>query len=148
MSTPTLDLDVDGPAAPPRSNGELVFAEPWQGRAFGLTMALVDRGAISYDAFRERLIARIASWERTHPDGKDFSYYRCWLEALEDELDEHDFATPLERRPTGLRSRPPRALFVEPGCGILARRHALTRWSENISLRNDGSRDRRPHRAQ
>ena len=30
------ELDVDGPAAPPRSNGELVFAEPWEGRAFGL----------------------------------------------------------------------------------------------------------------
>jgi len=108
MSTPTLDLDVDGPAAPPRSNGELVFAEPWQGRAFGLTMALVDRGAISYDAFRERLIARIASWERTHPDGKDFSYYRCWLEALEDELDEHDLvgAAELTARSSEFAVRP------------------------------------------
>jgi nitrile hydratase accessory protein len=91
MTTPTpiLALDVDGPAAPPRSNGELVFAEPWQGRAFGLTMALVDRGAITYDAFRERLIAGISTWERTHPEGTDFSYYRCWLAALEQELADH-----------------------------------------------------------
>lgn len=88
MTASVVALDVEGAAAPPRRNGELVFAEPWQGRAFGLTMALVDRGAISYDAFRERLIARIASWERTHPEGGDFSYYRCWLVALEEEL--HD----------------------------------------------------------
>jgi nitrile hydratase accessory protein len=88
MTSPTLALDVDGPAAPPRSNGELVFAEPWQGRAFGLTMALVDRGAISYPEFRERLIGRIACWEQAHPEGKDFSYYLCWLEALEQELAE------------------------------------------------------------
>jgi nitrile hydratase accessory protein len=94
MTRPALALDVDGPAAPPRSNGELVFAEPWQGRAFGLTMALVDRGAISYDAFRERLIARIASWERTHPEGNDFSYYSCWLAALEQELDDRQLVDP------------------------------------------------------
>ena len=61
MTASLVVLDVEGSAAPPRRNGELVFAEPWQGRAFGLTMALVDRGAISYDAFRERLIARIRS---------------------------------------------------------------------------------------
>lgn len=86
MTSPAPVLDIDGPAAPPRRNGELVFDEPWQGRAFGLTMSLVGRGAISYDAFRERLIAQIASWERAHPQGGDFSYYRCWLGALEEEL--------------------------------------------------------------
>jgi nitrile hydratase accessory protein len=96
MTSPALALDVDGPAAPPRSNGELVFAEPWQGRAFGLTMALVDRGAISYDAFRERLIAAIGAWERSHPDGAGYSYYRCWLEALEQELDERALVGPSE----------------------------------------------------
>ena len=48
------ELDVDGPAAPPRSNGELVFGEPWEGRAFGLVMALVDSGRLSYEDFRRR----------------------------------------------------------------------------------------------
>ncbi|WP_448627756.1 nitrile hydratase accessory protein [Geodermatophilus sp. URMC 64] len=77
----TVALDIDGPAAPPRSNGELVFAEPWEGRAFGLTMALVDAGAIDYETFRTALIDRIAAAD---PDG--FSYYRCWLQALEQVL--------------------------------------------------------------
>jgi nitrile hydratase accessory protein len=108
VTSPSLALDVDGPAAPPRSNGELVFAEPWQGRAFGLTMALVDRGAISYDAFRERLIATIGSWERSHPDGAGYSYYRCWLEALEQELDERELVDPgeLATRSAAFAQRP------------------------------------------
>ncbi|MFF3919955.1 hypothetical protein ACFYZB_42375 [Streptomyces sp. NPDC001852] len=29
-------LDTEGPAAPPRSNGELLFAEPWESRACGM----------------------------------------------------------------------------------------------------------------
>ena len=29
-------LDPAGPAAPPRDNGELVFAAPWEGQAFGV----------------------------------------------------------------------------------------------------------------
>jgi nitrile hydratase accessory protein len=87
VSSPTLELDVEGPAAPPRSNGELVFAEPWEGRAFGLTMALVDAGAIDYESFRAELIERIAAWEAAPPPGECFSYYRCWLEALERVVD-------------------------------------------------------------
>jgi len=81
--TTTVELDVEGPAAPPRSNGELVFAEPWEGRAFGLTMALVDAGTIEYEAFRAALIERIGAWEADPPRGECFSYYRCWLQALE-----------------------------------------------------------------
>jgi nitrile hydratase accessory protein len=74
----TVELDIAGPAAPPRSNGELVFSEPWEGRAFGLTMALVDAGAIEYETFRSALIERIGA-----AGTEGFSYYRCWLQALE-----------------------------------------------------------------
>jgi nitrile hydratase accessory protein len=81
-------LDLQGPAAPPRANGELVFEQPWQGRAFGLAMALTERGVVSYDAFRDHLIARIAAWEADPPEGEPYSYYAQWLQALEDVLDE------------------------------------------------------------
>ena len=84
---PTLELDVEGPAAPPRSNGELVFAAPWEGRAFGLAMALVDAGAISYETFRAELIEQIAAWEADPPAGESYSYYGCWLQALERVVD-------------------------------------------------------------
>lgn len=85
MTAVLPELDVDGPAAPPRSNGELVFSEPWQGRAFGLVMALTERGVLSYDAFREALIARIGAEEQASPTGQS-DYYRCWLHALEQVL--------------------------------------------------------------
>lgn len=75
-----LELDVDGPAAPPRSNGELVFAAPWESRAFGLAMALHDGGLFEWEDFRQQLIAAVAHAEAT---GGEFSYYRCWLEALQ-----------------------------------------------------------------
>jgi nitrile hydratase accessory protein len=79
----TVALDVDGPAAPPRDNGELVFAQPWESRAFGLAMALREAGAFEWDDFRTALVARIAAWERGHEPGECFSYYGCWLDALE-----------------------------------------------------------------
>jgi len=80
---PAAVLDVDGPAAPPRSNGELVFAEPWEGRAFGLAMALHGAGAFEWEDFRQQLIAAVAEAERATTDDDPFSYYRCWLLALE-----------------------------------------------------------------
>ncbi|NMO92078.1 nitrile hydratase accessory protein [Actinomycetospora sp. TBRC 11914] len=80
-------LDVAGPAAPPRSNGELVFAEPWESRAFGMAVALADAGLFGWDDFRDRLIGRIGAWEAEHGvDAPDFRYYACWLDALEDVL--------------------------------------------------------------
>ena len=82
----TVRLDLDGPAAPPRSNGELVFAEPWESRAFGLVMALHSAGAFGWEEFRQRLIAQVAAWEDGAGPGDCFSYYRCWVDALEDVL--------------------------------------------------------------
>lgn len=76
-------LDISGPAAPPRRNGELVFAEPWESRAFGMAMALHAGGAFEWETFRHELMAAVARWEGAHPDGEGWSYYLCWLEALE-----------------------------------------------------------------
>ncbi|MGW5686203.1 nitrile hydratase accessory protein [Nonomuraea sp. NPDC003754] len=71
-----IRLDVGSPAAPPRSNGELVFAEPWEGRAFGLAVAACEAGAFTWEDFRQALIARIAARPQA-------PYYVCWFEALE-----------------------------------------------------------------
>lgn len=89
MSSPAggAVLDVEGPAAPPRDNGELAFAEPWESRAFGMAVALSEAGAFDWATFREHLIARIGRWEAEHGvDDPAFRYYRCWLDALEDVL--------------------------------------------------------------
>lgn len=80
MSSTLLQLDVDGPAAPPRSNGELVFAAPWESRAFGMAMALHDGGLFEWEDFRQELIGAVAGAEAA---GGEFSYYGCWLDALQ-----------------------------------------------------------------
>jgi nitrile hydratase accessory protein len=82
-SAPAAVLDIDGPAAPPRSNGELVFAEPWESRAFGLAMTLHAGGVFEWEDFRRQLMAAVAEAERDPDTEESFSYYRCWLLALE-----------------------------------------------------------------
>ena len=84
---PSAVLDIDGPAAPPRSNGELVFAEPWESRAFGLAMALSAGGVFEWEDFRRQLIAAVAEAEREATDEDPYRYYRCWLSALGRVLD-------------------------------------------------------------
>lgn len=75
------ELATEGPAAPPRENGELVFDAPWQSRAFGIAAALADEGRIAWPDFQAALIARVANAPTTAtPDG----YWRCWLDALGD----------------------------------------------------------------
>ncbi|MGH8974001.1 MAG: nitrile hydratase accessory protein [Acidimicrobiia bacterium] len=78
-----MTLDIYGPAAPPRSNGELVFSEPWESRAFGLAVTLHAGGAFEWEYFRQELIVAVGRWEADHPTREGWSYYRCWLEALE-----------------------------------------------------------------
>ena len=74
-------LPQDGPAAPPRANGELVFETPWASRVFGLTLALLDTGRFAWPEFQERLISAIRSHEAQLGDG-EHDYYACWLEAF------------------------------------------------------------------
>jgi len=81
---------MSGATALPRSNGELVFEEPWQARAFGLAVGLVQTRELDWEDFRGRLIAEIGSWERGRAAaGADtYEYYERWVVALERLLDE------------------------------------------------------------
>ena len=80
---PPLTLASEGPEAPPRRNGELVFEAPWESRAFGIAVALSERGLYGWDEFRGYLIQSIADWEAAHPAGADYRYWDCWQRALE-----------------------------------------------------------------
>ncbi len=71
---------MDGEAAMPRKNGELVFQAPWEGRAFGLAVAMNERGLFPWDDFRQRLIAEISEEETS---GAPSTYYERWLAAFE-----------------------------------------------------------------
>jgi len=72
---------MDGAEALPRSNGELVFESPWEGRAFGLAVALNEKGVYEWRAFRDQLVEEIAEHETA---GMESSYYERWLESLEE----------------------------------------------------------------
>lgn len=89
-------IDVEGAAAPPRRNGELVFQEPWEGRAFGMAVTLGDARLFPWEAFRGRLISAIAEADR-HEEGKGRpGYYENWLAALQRLLVESGILTSAE----------------------------------------------------
>ncbi len=48
--------DLTGDEALPRKNGELVFNEPWEGRAFGLAAALTEGGVTTGRSFVTSLL--------------------------------------------------------------------------------------------
>jgi nitrile hydratase accessory protein len=103
-------LDIEGPAAPPRRNGELAFSEPWESRVFGLAVALDAAGVIEWEAFRQQLIATIGAWEASHaPDDESWSYWRCWQDALETLLADGGLVASgeLDRRSEQLAARAP-----------------------------------------
>ena len=76
---------LEGEVALPRKNGELVFAAPWEGRAFGLAVTLSEKGAYAWDEFRSSLVEHIASGGEP--------YYESWLDALESVLLSHGVVT-------------------------------------------------------
>jgi nitrile hydratase accessory protein len=92
--------DWTGDGAPPRDNGELVFAEPWHARVFAMAVALVEKLQLPWSDFQSRLIAAIA-------DDPDREYYESWAAALEQLVVDHGLstadaitaATPTERAP-------------------------------------------------
>lgn len=85
--------DMGGDLALPRSNGELAFSAPWEGRAFGIAVALNESGAYEWGEFQRRLAAEIAA----APPGYDASdYYERWLASLESLLVELGLLTHAE----------------------------------------------------
>lgn len=84
-----VEFATDGPAAPPRANGELVFSAPWQSRVFGLTAALVESGRLSWPEFQQALIERVGEADR---QGRD-DYWGCWSSALGDLCHRHGLVT-------------------------------------------------------
>jgi nitrile hydratase accessory protein len=79
---------LNGPAAPPTANGELVLDAPWQGRVFAIAQLLARQGVLEWEELRRALIRRIAERERDMPPDQPFPYYDCVLEALESVLTE------------------------------------------------------------
>jgi nitrile hydratase accessory protein len=98
---PSIEADLEGPVSPPRDNGEIVFAAPWERRVFGITVALCRAQDGGWERFRQRLILRIA-------DDQARPYWQSWAAALEDLLTETDSLAPaeLDARHRQLLARP------------------------------------------
>ncbi len=71
----------------PRSNGELAFDEPWQGRALAMAIALVEHFDLHWDDFRRHLIAAVDA-------DPDRPYWDSWATALDAFVAEHVPAVP------------------------------------------------------
>ncbi len=116
MSDAKRTIDVEGAAAPPRRNGELVFREPWEGRAFGLAMALEEDGVFAWEAFRGQLIAEIGDADRLPPEGRPH-YYESWLAALAQVLVDRNVLTSGEIEDRMRRFATGELDIVNPGAG-------------------------------
>jgi len=99
MSTKRPTAILEGELSPPRKNGELVFEAPWEGRAFGMALALTEGGPLAWNDFRRRLVEQI----RADPDQR---YYEQWLAAFEALVTDAGLlsAEELERRAAEYRS--------------------------------------------
>ena len=67
----------------PRANGELVFDEPWQGRALGMGVVALERAGISLVEFSGFLAAAVAAHGYDPDEPAATAYYAAWLDALE-----------------------------------------------------------------
>jgi nitrile hydratase accessory protein len=67
----------------PRDNGELVFEEPWQGRALGMAVVALDRLGVPWADFRRHLADAIAARPASRHESAATAYYVAWLDALE-----------------------------------------------------------------
>jgi nitrile hydratase accessory protein len=76
--------DGSGPDAP-------VFAEPWQAQAFGLAVALHQRGVFTWTEWAAELSRQVAR-PGAAQDGSD--YYQHWLATIEALLSQKGVAAP------------------------------------------------------
>ena len=77
----------------PRDNGELVFEAPWEGRAFGMAVAMNNDGKYEWTEFVNELAGEIAAADVA---GTDSTYYERWIASLERLAVEKGLVTPEE----------------------------------------------------
>ncbi|HTE49637.1 MAG TPA: nitrile hydratase accessory protein [Kofleriaceae bacterium] len=76
-------LDPSGFPRPPHGGDGPVFREPWEAHAFGMAIALHERGLFAWPEFAGRLAAEIAAARDRGETDDGTRYYFHWLAALE-----------------------------------------------------------------
>jgi nitrile hydratase accessory protein len=79
----SVDRELGDEAPLPRDNGELVFEEPWQGRALGMGVVAIEQAGASWSDFRRHLADAIAARRSDEGESAASAYYAAWLDALE-----------------------------------------------------------------
>jgi nitrile hydratase accessory protein len=77
------DTDLGRCAGLPRDDEGPVFREPWEAQAFGMTLALYERGHFTWKEWTEGLAAEIAAARERGETDDGSRYYLYWLAALE-----------------------------------------------------------------
>jgi nitrile hydratase accessory protein len=83
---PGLPQDADGP----------VFREPWEAHAFGLALALHERGLFTWSEWAAALADEIRSAQQAGDADRGDTYYRHWLATLERLVTAKGASTPVE----------------------------------------------------
>ena len=78
-----VDRALAASAPLPRSNGELVFEEPWQGRALGMAVVALERAGIPWADFSRQIAAAVQRHGYDPAEPAATAYYAAWLDALE-----------------------------------------------------------------
>ncbi len=76
MTSQSTRNDAFGERTLPRSNGEVIFDQPWQARSMAMAVLVVERTGRDWDDFRRCLIAAIE-------DMPERPYWESWVVALE-----------------------------------------------------------------
>ena len=74
----------------PRKNGEIVFHNEWERRAFAIAVSLAESGHYKWREFQQQLIAAIGDAEKDDPLNPSRGYFESWLVSLENILDEKE----------------------------------------------------------
>ncbi len=75
--------DGAGLPMPAQPAGERHFDEPWQAHAFALTLMLHRQGVFSWGEWADALAARVRQARLDGDPDEGQSYYRYWMDALE-----------------------------------------------------------------
>lgn len=103
-----------------------VFSAPWQAQAFAMTLALHERGLISWPEWTEALAESIRSTALPGDADPGDGYYRQWLDALEalvvrKGLAQHEQLHALEHAWERAAARTPHGRPIELGADDFAR---------------------------
>lgn len=107
-----ISIELAETLRPPMANGEVLFDAPWQGRVFGMAVALHEAGVFIWDEFQQSLIRTIGEWDMqsqsSSDNGEPYEYYQHFANALDQLMADKGLVSldELEAKTTEFAARP------------------------------------------